>query len=59
MIKKLCAVFIVTISVAYAHTGRLKNKTHYLFIDGENNEVRCQVQALCDIALVKGDGLVN
>lgn len=58
MIKKLL-ILAIGISSAYANTGKLKHGKHYLFIDSENNEIKCQVQSLCDIALIKGDSLVN
>lgn len=59
-IKKLSIIITVGLfGVAYATTGKIKTGSHILYTDGGNNEVKCQTQALCDIALVKGDSFVN
>lgn len=58
MIKKLAILMLIG-TAAYASNGKLKHGKHYLYVDSEFNQIRCKVQSLCDIALIKGDSLVN
>jgi hypothetical protein len=59
-LKKLNTIIMLSLfGIAYGSTGKIKHGSHILYTDGGNNEIRCQTQALCDIALVKGDSFVN
>jgi type IV secretory pathway VirB9-like protein len=49
----------VAISSNINADGYIKNGVHYLYVDDNDNSITCNVEALCDIALVKNDIFVN
>lgn len=60
MKKLMLAIIGVMVISSYGYAdGYVKHGTKYLYVDDGDNEVVCNVQALCDIALVKNDTFVN
>ncbi len=51
-------VIATTATTSYA-SGYTRNGVRYLYADDTDNEIICNVQALCDIALVKNDIFAN